>query len=165
MSGPSMSFHERCAVRESIREIRRSSARFALSCICGAGSYLWRGLPSAQAQSIAQPITGNARVDELLSRMTLADKLELIHDSREAPGEYQGQAGYLAGVPRLGVYLGAPGDIPAGAMFSPRTLVAFDRIKLHASEAKIVTLHVPLRQLQYWSTGRQSWVIACGKRY
>jgi beta-glucosidase len=62
------------------------------------------------------------------------------------------------------VYLGAPNDAPAGVRFSPRSLVAFERIKLHPGEARIVTLHVPLRQLQYWSSIRQAWVIARGMR-
>jgi beta-glucosidase len=48
-------------------------------------------------------VTGNARVDRLLRRLTLAEKLDLIHDAREEPREYQGQAGYLLGVPRLGI--------------------------------------------------------------
>ncbi len=46
-------------------------------------------------------VTGNARVDQLLNRMTLAEKLTLIHDGREEPREYQGQAGFVRGVPRL----------------------------------------------------------------
>jgi beta-glucosidase len=48
-------------------------------------------------------VTGNVRVDNLLSRMTLSDKLTLIHDGREEPGRYQGQAGYIGGIPRLGI--------------------------------------------------------------
>jgi beta-glucosidase len=48
-------------------------------------------------------VTGDPRVDQLLSRMTLAEKLTLIHDSREDPAQYQGQAGYIAGIPRLGI--------------------------------------------------------------
>ncbi len=48
-------------------------------------------------------VTGNVRIDHLLSRMTLAEKLRLVHDSREDPGAYQGQAGYIGGVPRLGI--------------------------------------------------------------
>ncbi len=48
-------------------------------------------------------ITGDARVDKLLSRMTLKEKLTLIHDGRENPRQYQGQAGYIGGIPRLGV--------------------------------------------------------------
>jgi len=47
--------------------------------------------------------TGNARVDTLLSQMTLAEKLALIHDGREDSARYQGQAGYIGGVPRLGI--------------------------------------------------------------
>ena len=48
-----------------------------------------------------RPVTGDARVDRLLARMTLAEKLTLIHDGRENPATYQGQAGYVGGVPRL----------------------------------------------------------------
>jgi len=35
--------------------------------------------------------------------MSLAEKLSLIHDAREDPRSYQGQAGYVGGVPRLGI--------------------------------------------------------------
>lgn len=55
------------------------------------------------AQSCVQPVAGSARVERLLSQMTLAEKLTLIHDGREDPAEYQGQAGYSGGVPRLGI--------------------------------------------------------------
>jgi len=48
-------------------------------------------------------VTGDARVDKLLSQMTLEDKITLIHGTLEDPAVYQGQAGYLAGVPRLGI--------------------------------------------------------------
>ena len=51
----------------------------------------------------ATTVTGDARVDALLAQMTLAEKLTLIHDSREDPAVYQGQAGYIAGIPRLGI--------------------------------------------------------------
>jgi beta-glucosidase len=57
----------------------------------------------ALAQGVGPAITGDPRVDTLLSRMTLAEKLTLIHDGREDPGDYQGQAGYVGGVPRLGI--------------------------------------------------------------
>jgi beta-glucosidase len=62
------------------------------------------------------------------------------------------------------VYLGKPGEIPAGVQFPVRSLVAFDRIHLAAGESKTVTLHVPLRQLQYWSTASGSWVKAKDQR-
>ncbi|MDE3199293.1 MAG: glycoside hydrolase family 3 C-terminal domain-containing protein [Acidobacteriota bacterium] len=48
-------------------------------------------------------VTGDARVDKLLSQMTLAEKMTLIHGTKEDPAVYQGQAGYLAGIPRLGI--------------------------------------------------------------
>jgi beta-glucosidase len=57
----------------------------------------------ALAQGAVPAVTGNVRVDTLLSRMTLAEKLTLIHDGREDPRMYQGQAGYVGGVPRLGI--------------------------------------------------------------
>jgi beta-glucosidase len=62
------------------------------------------------------------------------------------------------------VYLGAPGEIPAGVQFPVRALVAFDRIHLAAGQSKNVTLHVAPRQLQYWSTKDGKWVTATGKR-
>ena len=52
------------------------------------------------AQSVPV-VTGDARVDKLLSQMTLQEKLTLIHGTQEDPKVYQGQAGYLAGIPRL----------------------------------------------------------------
>ena len=62
------------------------------------------------------------------------------------------------------VYLGVPTQIPDGAEFPVRALVAFDRIHLDAGEVKTVTLHVAPRQLQYWSTVNGKWMRAEGKR-
>ncbi len=62
------------------------------------------------------------------------------------------------------VYLGAPAEIPAGVQFPVRALAAFTRVHLAAGESKSVTLQVPLRQLQYWSTTSHAWVTASGKR-
>jgi beta-glucosidase len=56
----------------------------------------------ASAQSVPV-VTGDTRVDKLLSQMTLEEKLTLIHGTSEDPSVYQGQAGYLAGIPRLGI--------------------------------------------------------------
>ena len=70
----------------------------------------------AQAQGAVPVVTGNARVDELLSRMTLAEKLSLIHDGPEDPRAYQGQAGYVRGVPRLGIPGLRLGDGPPGVL-------------------------------------------------
>lgn len=54
------------------------------------------------AQSVPV-VTGDARVDKLLSQMTLEEKLTLIHGTHEDPAVYQGQAGYLQGIPRLNI--------------------------------------------------------------
>ncbi len=40
----------------------------------------------------------------------------------------------------------------------------FDRVHILAGETKAVTLHVPMRQLQYWSTADEKWVTVTGKR-
>src|ERR1017187_288063 len=63
-------------------------------------------LVSSAGLSLAQSVpvvTGDARVDKLLSQMTLKEKLTLIHGTHEDPAVYQGQAGYLGGVPRLNI--------------------------------------------------------------
>src|ERR1700691_499930 len=58
---------------------------------------------TAVAQSSVPAVTGDARVDKLLSQMTLEEKTALIRGASEDPATNQGQAGYLAGVPRLGI--------------------------------------------------------------
>ena len=63
---------------------------------------VYLGAVTASAQSVPV-VTGDARVDKLLSQMTLQEKLVLIHGTHEDPKVYQGQAGYLGGVPRLGI--------------------------------------------------------------
>ncbi len=68
--------------------------------LCGA--ILAAGTTLSVAQNVPV-VTGDARVDKLLSQMTLQEKLTLIHGTQEDPKVYQGQAGYLAGVPRLGI--------------------------------------------------------------
>jgi beta-glucosidase len=59
------------------------------------------------------------------------------------------------------VYLDAPTTKPANAtadtQFSPRKLAAFDRITLTPNESRTITLHIPARQLDFWSTATNSW--------
>jgi beta-glucosidase len=62
------------------------------------------------------------------------------------------------------VYLGAPAKKVAGAAFATHALAAFDRIHLDAGQSSSVTIHVPLRRLQYWSTAEGKWVKAIGPR-
>src|SRR3954452_17687868 len=78
-----------------------SSVRPIHSVICGALFAL--ALTAAAAAQSVPVVTGDARVDKLLSQMTLEEKLTLIHGTQEDPKVYQGQAGFLAGIPRLGI--------------------------------------------------------------
>ncbi len=50
-----------------------------------------------------QVITGNARVDRLLSQMTLEEKINLLHGGAEEQPSGVGQAGTWPGLPRLGI--------------------------------------------------------------
>ena len=68
------------------------------------------------AQSSAPVVTGNARVDKLLSQMTLEEKTALIRGASEPPATNQGQAGYLEGVPRLGIPPIRMSDGPPGVL-------------------------------------------------
>ena len=67
------------------------------------------------AQSVPR-VTGDARVDKLLSQMTLEEKLMLIDGTHEDPTVYQGQGGYLGGVPRLGIPGMRLADGPPGVL-------------------------------------------------
>jgi beta-glucosidase len=72
----------------------------------------------AAAASVASPARANpsprraGRVDELLSRLTLAEKVSLLHGA--ADPKSLGQAGYVPGVPRLGIPELRLADGPAG---------------------------------------------------
>jgi len=74
--------------------------RTAISAVLGFILALGAGLAPAQSAPV---VTGDARVDKLLSQMKLNEKLTLIHGTQEDPSVYQGQAGYLGGIPRLGI--------------------------------------------------------------
>ena len=62
------------------------------------------------------------------------------------------------------VYLGAPELLPANAEIPVHTLAAFARVHLKAGESKSVTIHVPPRQLQYWSVTDKGWHKVSGRR-
>jgi beta-glucosidase len=53
------------------------------------------------AQAVPAEKVNEARIDRLLQQMTLEEKMNLIRGGVEPESEYQGQAGYLPGVPRL----------------------------------------------------------------
>lgn len=62
------------------------------------------------------------------------------------------------------VYLGAPQEPPSGAQFAVKALAAFDRAGVPAGQSKTITLHLPLRRLEYWSTVDNRWETAAGSR-
>ncbi len=55
------------------------------------------------AQAVPVQPNDDARIDGLLKQMTLEEKVNLIRGNIEPADVYQGQAGFLPGVPRLGV--------------------------------------------------------------
>jgi beta-glucosidase len=61
----------------------------------------------------SQAAPTNAKVDELLAQMTLDEKIAMLHGASEPAGGI-GQAGYLPGVPRLGIPPLRLTDGPAG---------------------------------------------------
>ena len=69
-------------------------------------------------EAAAQPatITGDSRVDKLLSQMTLDEKIAMIHGAGEDASTYQGEAGYLPGVKRLGIPPMRFADGPPGVL-------------------------------------------------
>ncbi len=58
------------------------------------------------------------------------------------------------------VYLGAPEHPPARVDFAVRALAAYDRVFIPPGHSRLVRLHVPARQLQYWSPS--GWATAAG---
>src|SRR6266542_5075893 len=80
------------------------------------------GLIVSTAAANATPprrVTGDARVDALLARMSLDEKLTMIEGTADASADPQYQAGYLPGIPRLGIPSlkltdGPPGVVTAG---------------------------------------------------
>ena len=71
--------------------------------------------------------------------------------------------GSVAGDEVPQVYLGAPTTAPSGVQFAPKALAGYDRVHLAAGASTWVTIHVPVRQLQYWSDVA-GWTKALGTR-
>jgi beta-glucosidase len=62
------------------------------------------------------------------------------------------------------VYLDAPKQAPDGIKFAVKALAGFERVSLKVGEARTITVHVPVRSLEYWSTTDSSWKRAKGSR-
>jgi len=85
-----------------VKSFQKGTKWTAAKRVAVGGASLLLGASMVLAQSVPV-VTGDARVDKLLSQMTLQEKLTLIHGTHEDPAVYQGQAGFLAGIPRLGI--------------------------------------------------------------
>lgn len=96
---------------------RRRNNITALALLTLAGA-LGAGAASAHAQHNpgASLVTGDARVDKLLSEMTLDEKISMLHGAQEPPSTYQGQAGFIPGIPRLGIAAVRFSDGPPGVL-------------------------------------------------
>ncbi|MET9802894.1 glycoside hydrolase family 3 C-terminal domain-containing protein [Streptomyces sp. NPDC006368] len=84
---------------------RRTTLRLFTGAVAAAAA-TGTGLPPAKAAP------GHSRVDELLARLTLDEKLSLLHGAKDPRG--LGQAGYVPGVPRLRIPPLRLADGPAG---------------------------------------------------
>jgi beta-glucosidase len=62
------------------------------------------------------PAGSSMRVERLLSSMTLEEKISLLHGVLEDPATDQGEAGYLPGIPRLGIPPLRLADGPPGVL-------------------------------------------------
>jgi len=67
--------------------------------------------------------------------------------------------GGVAGADAAQVYVGPPGDQPAGVQFAVRSLAQFERVELAPGQSEEVTLHVDRRALSYWSEAKQAWIL------
>jgi beta-glucosidase len=70
----------------------------------------------SQGERAAAVITGNTRVDRLLSEMSLDEKISLLHGLDEPSDTSQGEAGYVPGIPRLRIPALRLADGPPGIL-------------------------------------------------
>jgi beta-glucosidase len=71
---------------------------------------------TSRAQAVPTEKADEARIDRLLQQMTIEEKMDLIRGAVEDPSVYQGQAGYLPGVPRLHIPSLRFADGPPGVL-------------------------------------------------
>ena len=62
------------------------------------------------------------------------------------------------------VYVGPPSSPPPLVQFAFRKLAGFERVELGAGEGKRVRIQVSRRELSYWSTALQRWILPGGER-
>ena len=85
-------------------------------CVCAVLGVAALGGAVSVAQAAPAEKANEARVDKLLGQMTVEEKMDLIRGGVEDPAKGQAQAGYLPGVPRLGVPSLRFADGPPGVL-------------------------------------------------
>jgi beta-glucosidase len=85
-----------------------------------------------------------------------ADGLEVSFDLQNT--------GSVRGAEAPQVYVGPPPNPPPLVQFAPQKLAGFERVELGAGRSKHVSVHVSRRELSYWSTAQQRWVLPKGER-
>ncbi|MFI6106572.1 beta-glucosidase [Streptomyces sp. NPDC051310] len=85
---------------------RRTTLRLLTGAVAAAAATTGSHAPQARATP------GHGRVDQLLARLTLDEKLSLLHGAKDPHS--LGQAGFVPGVPRLGIPPLRLADGPAG---------------------------------------------------
>lgn len=137
------------------------SFRFRWSCAIAVAALAAATVPAVSAHAQSVPVvTGDARVDKLLSQMTFDEKMALIRGASEDPATNQGQAGYLTGVPRLhipplrfsdgppGILTRNPSQAETATMGLAATFSAADAVangQVVAREAKALGIDVVLQ--------------------
>jgi beta-glucosidase len=84
--------------------------------VCLACGLIILAAGASRSQTVPAEVDDTARVDQLLAQMTIEEKVNLIRGAWEPAAENQGQAGYLPGVPRLGVPSLRMADGPPGLL-------------------------------------------------
>jgi beta-glucosidase len=72
--------------------------------------------------------------------------------------------GPTSGIEVPQVYLGPSPNVPTGVQQPVRKLVQFHQVQLNPGQSKDLALHVDRRELSYWSSATQSWVMPTGPR-
>jgi beta-glucosidase len=94
-------------------ELTRTIAYLVIAILFG--SYMSTAAVAQSGLSIPV-VTGDARLDKLLSEMTIDEKIAMVHGAPEDSSTYQGQAGYVPGIPRLGIPSLRMADGPPGVL-------------------------------------------------
>ncbi len=97
------------------RRLRRSPAALAAAGLLALVTVAAAGCHARPAPH------GAAKVNAILARMTLAEKIRLLHGSAPNPAQYQGQAGYWAGNRKLGIPPMRMADGPPGVLTRHRS--------------------------------------------